>query len=103
MPGAKRPPPMASRFEEETPLGCEMGRLELERGGAELGVLGVGLCGAKVSPSIPRPPPTIVAPASWLTPEPQEEQNLAVSGIAEPHCEQNMGPRFYHRSNFKIL
>ena len=68
-----------------------MGRLEFERSGAAVGVLGVGLCGANVSPSNPGLLPARVAPGSWLMPEPQEEQNFAVSDTADPHCEQNMG------------
>jgi hypothetical protein len=80
-----------------------MGRPELERAGAALGVLGVGLCGANVSPSNPGLFAAKVAPGSWLTPEPQDAQNFAVSATTDPHCEQNMGARFYHRPGGKIL
>jgi len=75
----------------------EMGR-EVRGGFVPTGVFGG--CGAKVSPSIP----AIVEAGSSFTPEPHEEQNFAVAGTAEPHCEQYMEagilppPRLWHVS-----
>src|ERR1700756_1152669 len=82
-PGAKRPPPMASELERETPV---LGEDREERCGRATGCEGVRrgvIVGAMVSPSAPsKLLSTSVASLSESTGLPQDGQNRLASGTS---------------------